>query len=123
MGDAAEPTATPSETGTPSPAAPAAPRGTLPAGLAAEGWTEGPVAQFDETNLYVKIDGREDYYKSFGFKRLLFVSLSRNENPEVTVDIEMYDLGESPNALGAYAGERSAEVTPACPELELRLVI
>jgi hypothetical protein len=91
---------------------PAGDRGPLPAGLAASGWSEGAVSRFDPSNLYVKINGREDYYKSFGFRELCFISLTSNEDPETTVDIEMYDLGESANALGAYAGERSAGVTP-----------
>src|SRR5262245_11086974 len=50
-------------------AAPAADRGPLPA-LAGTGWREERIAQFDPENLYVKIDGRADWFKSFGFKRL-----------------------------------------------------
>jgi len=86
--------------------APAADRGILPAGLALPGWREGAVSQFGYDNLYEKIDGREDYYKSFGFERLYYVSLYNEENPGAAVDIEVYDLGEPPNALGALAGER-----------------
>jgi len=92
--------------------APSGDRGGLPTGLAAPGWTEGPVSRFDETNLYVKIDGREDYYKSFGFRHLTFVSLTADDDDSRTVDIEMYDMGTAPNALGAYSGERSADVKP-----------
>ncbi len=88
-------------------------RGVLPAALAADGWTEGPVSHFDPSNLYVKIDGREDYYKSYGFERLTFVTLTSEADPGVLVDIELFDLGTPANALGAYAGERSAEATPA----------
>jgi len=90
------------------PAAPAAPadRGPLPESLAADGWTEGAVSTFGVDNLYEKIDGREGYYKSFGFRRLWFVSLSRADDPATVVDVEVYDLGEVGNALGAYAGER-----------------
>src|SRR4051812_2436525 len=45
-------------------------RGPIPANIAGRGWQEQRVAQYDPENLYVKIDGREGYYKSFGFKRL-----------------------------------------------------
>ncbi len=93
-------------------APPSGERGALPKSLSAPGWTEGPVSRFDETNLYVKINGREDYYKSFGFRHLYFVSLVAADDDNRVVDIEMYDMGEAANALGAYSGERSADVTP-----------
>jgi Family of unknown function (DUF6599) len=98
----------PSLTGAAAPSAPAATadRGPLPEGLAGDGWTEGPVSTFGVDDLYVKIDGREGYYKSFGFRQLWFVSLSRADDPATVVDVEVYDLGEVGNALGAYAGER-----------------
>lgn len=94
--------------------APAAPadRGPLPGALAADGWAEGPVSTFGVDNLYEKINGREGYYKSFGFRQLWFVSLSRADDPATVVDVEVYDLGETGNALGAYAGERPQGGTP-----------
>jgi hypothetical protein len=89
-------------------AAPAAvARGPLPSALASAGWQEGNVAAFDTTNLYVKIDGREDYYKSFGFRTLWCVTLARDALPGTTVDVELFDLRTAANALGAYAGERA----------------
>jgi len=91
-------------------AAPA--RAPFPAGLALTGWQEGPIAHYDSSNLYVKIDGREDYYKSFGFRRLHWVSLAASADPAVTVDIELFDMGTAANALGAYAGERPPEIAP-----------
>ncbi len=88
-------------------------RDPLPEALAADGWSEGPVTEFDSSNLYEKIDGREDYYKSFGFQRLTVGSLSRDDDETAVVDIELFDLGSAQNALGAYAGERPANVRPA----------
>ena len=84
-------------------------RGPLPGNLAASGWTEGPAATFGPDNLYVKIDGREDYYKSLGFERLWCMTLTSATSAQTVVDIEAYDLGEASNALGAFAGERPAE--------------
>lgn len=86
-------------------------RGPVPTGLAAGGWTEGDISQFDYDNLYVKINGREGYYKSFGFEMLYFVSIVSDENPQLAVDIELYDLGNAANAVGAYSGERSPGTT------------
>jgi hypothetical protein len=85
-------------------------RAPLPEGLAGQGWQEGPVARFDSDNLYAKINGREGFYKSFGFQELIFVSLALVGEPMTTVDIELFDQGTAANALGCYAGERPAEI-------------
>jgi hypothetical protein len=88
-------------------------RAPFPADLASAGWHEaGRVSHFDSANLYVKIDGREGYYKSFGFRQLHWVALVAADDPATTVDIELFDLGSAANALGAYAGERSADAAP-----------
>jgi hypothetical protein len=92
-------------------------RGPLPRGLAGSGWTEDKVVQFDEENLYIKIDGRADYFRAFHFKRMHSVLLTSSANSNVTIDVEMYDVSNAPNALGAYSGERppnaKVEVTEA----------
>jgi hypothetical protein len=86
-------------------AAPVASLAPFPAEILDENWKpNAPVSEFDETNLYIKIDGREGFYKSFGFKRLSFVSLV---NGKLSIDIELFDMGSIDNALGAM----SAEVT------------
>jgi hypothetical protein len=94
----------------------AADRGPVPGQLAVSGWSEGEVSQFDYDNLYVKIDGREGYYKSFGFERLYFLSIVSNEDAQTAVDIELYDLGSPANAVGAYSGERSPGAKPTASE-------
>jgi hypothetical protein len=96
-----------------SPAAPAASsaeRGALPAALATEGWSEGTVARFNAGNLYVKINGRADFFLSRGFRSLTFVTLSGPAG--ATVDLELYDLGSAENALGAFAAERAPDAKP-----------
>jgi hypothetical protein len=93
-------------------APPPADRGPLPRGLAAIGWREDRVTQFDPENLYVKIDGRADWFKSFGFRRLYGVLLINEKDPTTTIDVEMYDLGRAANALGAYGGERAPDIKP-----------
>ena len=85
-------------------------RAPLPEGIVAEGWQEGPVARFGWDNLYVKINGREGFYKSYGFQALTFVSLSLVDDPTTTVDVELFDQGTAANALGTYAGERPDEI-------------
>ena len=75
----------------------------FPAEIVGDGWTaSAPVSEFDESNVYVKIDGREGFYKSFGFKRLHFLALTAGN---LSLDIELFDLGTIGNALGAMAAE------------------
>lgn len=84
-------------------------RGTAPDGLAPDGWTEREVTTFGPENVYEKINGREGYYKSFGFQSMTFVALELGSDPSVSVDIELYDQGSLENALGAFAGELPPE--------------
>ena len=74
------------------------------------------MTRFDYDNLFVKIDGREGFYKSFGFEMLYFLSIVVSEDPQTVVDIELYDLGSAANAVGAYSGERSPGVSPVVGE-------
>ena len=60
--------------------------------LAAEGWKEGGISHFDAQNLYVKIDGRADFFLSRGFNQLSFVSLTNDARPGTAVDVEFYDM-------------------------------
>jgi hypothetical protein len=80
-------------------------RGPIPERLAPDGWREASLSRFGPDNLYEKINGREGYYKSFGFRELFFVALQLTEDPRLTVDLEIYDQGNPANALGAFAGE------------------
>ncbi len=86
-------------------ASPMAARGALPAALAVAGWSEGPVSLFDAENLYVKIDGRADFFLSRGFRSLTFVTLTGPG--DAAVDLELYDLGSTENALGALVAEKA----------------
>jgi hypothetical protein len=81
-------------------------RGPLPRNLAGPGWKEEKIAQFDEENLYVKIDGRADYFRAFHFNRLYSTVLINEKDAAVSIDVEMYELSNPDNALGAYGGER-----------------
>ena len=60
----------------------------------------------------MKIDGRADWFSSFGFRRLYSVLLVNEQDPAATIDVEMYDLGRSRQRPGAYGGERAPDVKP-----------
>ncbi len=77
----------------------------FPAAVTADGWqVVGAPQMFDAATLYEKINGREGYYKSYGFQKLHCLTLQRGE---LTIDIELFDQGTAANALGAFAGEIS----------------
>lgn len=82
--------------------------GPVPADLAPTGWQASPVATYGPENLYVKINGREGYFKSFGFRRLWTLTLTlATSDAAPPIDIEWYDLGAAANAIGALGGELS----------------
>lgn len=98
--------------GSASPTAPAAaanPLEPFPSGVVSSDWTAaGAVQFFDETTLSNKIDGRESFYKSFGFKKLYFLSLQSASKADLSIDIELFDLGSVQNTLGALSAELSS---------------
>ncbi len=102
--------------GSPQAAEPAVERGPLPVGLAQGGFAEGKIGQYSADNLYVKINGRAGFFQSFGVKSLHTITLQapdrENGEPGPSIDLELYDLGESRNAIGAYNGERQPSITP-----------
>jgi len=80
----------------------------FPNSVVSTGWRATAAPQmFDESNLYEKIDGREEFYKTRGFKKLYFLTLKSDEHPNLDVDIELFDLGSIENALGAFGAEIS----------------
>jgi uncharacterized protein DUF6599 len=88
-------------------------RGPLPPGLASAAFKEGKLGAYSSENLYVKINGRAGFFQSFGVKSLHSVTLEATPGSEAgsaSIDIELYDLGESQNAIGAYNGERPPAV-------------
>lgn len=106
------PRSEPGESAAPSAAvAGGAERGPLPVRLAEGGYREGKVGAFSADDMYVKINGRASYFQAFGARSLHTVTLDGpSEAAPGSVDIEVYDLGESRNAIGAYNGERPPEV-------------
>lgn len=89
-------------------AAPAMDLGVYPASVLSDGWeATSRLEQFDNTNLYEKINGQETQYKEFGFQYLHFLSIA-NPAETLEVNIELYDMGDFKNALGIFAAQRSA---------------
>lgn len=84
-------------------------RGPLPAGLAVEGYREGPLKAFDPQHLFEKINGRADFFKARGFVSLRAATLA-HEQPEATIDLEVYDMGSPDGARGTWLAEKAPGV-------------
>jgi hypothetical protein len=98
-------------------------RGALPTGLTPPGFSEGKTARFGPENVYEKINGREGYYKSFGFQELSVATLIDDGDKTRTVDIELFDQGNATNALGAFSGETPREKSAALPALKAGVLL
>jgi hypothetical protein len=78
-----------------------------------EGWrAPRQVDRFTADNLYVKIDGRADVFLQFHVVGLTFGTYYHTSDPERTVDVYWYDMGEPVNAYGVYRTEASPEAEP-----------
>lgn len=80
--------------------------GIFPQTLLDGGWEPASrLQEFDADTLYEKINGAAPQYIQFGFQRLHFIAISKGEEE---INIELYDMGAFPNAMGIFAGQRNA---------------
>ena len=79
----------------------------------AEGWkpAEAPQSFFPE-NLYEYIDGAAESYLSYDFRELLVLQLKNAAKDEMTLTVEIYDMGQPTNAFGIFSAERYPENAP-----------
>ncbi|MEE9293708.1 MAG: DUF6599 family protein [Phycisphaerae bacterium] len=70
------------------------------------------VSRYTPDNLYVKINGRAGAYLQFHVVGLTFGTYYHQRDPERTIDVYWYDMGEPENALGIYGSEAAHEATP-----------
>ncbi len=83
--------------------------GIFPKTITQDGWRiDGRVEEYDRSNVYEKINGAAEQYNLFGFERLHYVTLVRNND---FINIEIYDQGSFPNALGIFSAQRSESTT------------
>jgi hypothetical protein len=79
----------------------------------------GGVETYTADNVYVKIDGRDEFYKSFGLRSLACLALA-GPGGAGAIELELFQLGSPADAAGALlaeAGEAAAAVTEAAGAL------
>jgi hypothetical protein len=78
--------------------------GIFPRGVLEGSWSlDGRVEVYDPSNVYEKINGAAEQYMSFGFRKLHYATLARDD---LFLTIELYDQGEFQNVLGIFGAQR-----------------
>lgn len=86
----------------------------IPADAAGPDWErKGDLQRFTSDNLYDKVDGREDLYKSFEFHELLAADFMVKGNDKRFIQVELFDMTTPKSAFGVFAAERPAKPTTA----------
>jgi hypothetical protein len=81
-----------------------------PPGLV-KGWTyAAPPESFDPETLYEYIDGKARAYLDYGFVRLDHVQFSPSTQPDLLIDVDLYDMGSPVGAFGIYSLERGDDL-------------
>ncbi len=81
-------------------------------------WEEKERASYFPDDLFEYIDGASESYISYDFKELLLVQFSKAGTGgagtgDITLTLEIYDMGTPLNAFGIYGAERYPENTAA----------
>ena len=70
-----------------------------------------PAERFDRETLSDKIDGKAELYLSAGFIRLDSQRLALAGQPDLWVEVFIYDMGSFENAYAVFSAQRRADAT------------
>jgi hypothetical protein len=84
--------------------------GLLPDQAALAGWriADGPV-RYTPENLYEVLDGGAERYVGYGFERMLRVRYRPADEADLTVTLDLFDMGSELGAFGIYSSGRSPD--------------
>lgn len=69
---------------------------------------------YDEDNLYEKINGKAPFYVEAGFRKLATQRFVSGENPDLWMELFIFDMGDMRNAFSVYSLQKRAD----CQNLE-----
>jgi hypothetical protein len=82
----------------------------LPTPGFAEGWViKEKIDIYNEKDLYKYINGEAELYYPYGFKALATTVYVRNDNPEVGIVVDIYEMGSPIDAFGIYSRYRDPD--------------
>jgi hypothetical protein len=65
---------------------------------------------YNADNLYEKIDGKAPMYQESGFEWLTTQRFANSKNPDLGLELYLYDMGNSRNAFSVYSRQKRADV-------------
>ncbi len=71
-----------------------------------------PVKRFAPKNLWKQIDGRAEFFLSYGTVQMTFAVFADPSNPESFIDVSIYDMENPTNAFGVFSAERHKDIIP-----------
>jgi len=71
------------------------------------GWPRGEIERYDADSLFEKINGKADAYLALAFEALACASYARPDDPEIYIDVYLYDMSKPLHAYGIYRVQRS----------------
>ena len=71
-----------------------------------------PVQRFAPKNLWKQIDGRAEFFLSYGMVQMTFAVFADPSNPESFIDVSIYDMETPTNAFGVFSAERHKDIIP-----------
>ena len=71
-----------------------------------------PPEIFRDDNLSEKIDGKADLYLSAGFKKLTCQRFKKPDDPDLWLELFIYDMGDIINAFAVYSLQKREGFTP-----------
>jgi hypothetical protein len=81
--------------------------------IAPEGWQlELPVKRFVPKNLWKQIDGRAEFFLSYGMVHMTFAVFADPSNPESFIDVSIYNMENPTSAFGVFSAERHKDIIP-----------
>ena len=79
----------------------------IPGNSDIKGWKQkSPPRFFNAENLWQYIDGAAEHFIIYGFKHIAGVEYQRVEQPDITLTLDIYDMGNISQAFGVYSTER-----------------
>jgi hypothetical protein len=77
------------------------------------GWsrTEGPT-EYPPERLFEVLDGGAERFLDHGFRSLVRCRYQLGNNPDVSVQLDVYDMGDELGAFGIFGDSRPAGLTP-----------
>ncbi len=77
------------------------------------GWVaSGEPLTYSPESLFEYLDGGAPRYVGYGFASLVQVRYMREEQPELGVTLDLYDMGRALGAFGIYSSARPPDVAP-----------